>query len=62
MVVKRIDGGLERVAMVGMFAEVCVERERAVMNEEKEENEGGERRGRTKETNEGEDCTSEGVS
>ena len=25
----------------------------------KEENEGGERRGRTKETNEGEDCTSE---
>ena len=56
---KRIGGGLERVAMVGMFAEVCVERERAVM---KEENEGGERRGRTKVTNEGEDCTSEGVS
>ena len=52
MVVKRIGGGLERVAMVGMFAEVCVERERAVM---KEENEGGERRGRTKVTNEGDE-------
>ena len=62
MVVKRIGGGLERVAMVGgCLRKFCVERERAVMNEEKEENEGGERRGRTKETNEGEDCTSEGV-
>jgi hypothetical protein len=51
MVVKRIDGGLERVAMVGMFAEVlCGEGEGC-----NEGGESGERRGRTKVTNEGDE-------